>query len=114
METFKQTIEVDLPVSTVYNQWTQFEEFPKFMQGVSSVRQINDKLIHWKARVAGKETEWDAEIYEQKPDEIIAWRSVAGEHIVGAVSFVPLDGGKTLVELKFTFEPDGLLAKTAV
>src|SRR4051812_4657350 len=114
METFKQTIEVDLPISTVYNQWTQFEEFPKFMEGVISVRQQDDKHLHWKARIAGKDVEWDAEIYEQRPDEIIGWRSISGDKNVGSVNFMPLEGNKTLVVLKLTVEPKGIIQKTAV
>ena len=77
MESVEKTIEIDAPVQKVYNQWTQFEEFPKFMEGVTEVRQLDDKRLHWKAEIGGQEREWDAEIYEQVPDQRIAWRSIS-------------------------------------
>jgi uncharacterized membrane protein len=113
MDTIKQTIEIDLPVSTVYNQWTQFEEFPKFMEAVREVRQVNDKRLHWKASIGGKDLEWNADIYEQRPDEIIAWRSIEGDKNVGSVSFTPLGGQRTLVTLKLTYEPKDVVEKIA-
>ena len=76
MERIEKTIEVDCPVHTVYNQWTQFEDFPKFMAGVKEVRQLDDTHLHWRAEVWGKDKEWDSEITEQEPDERISWRSV--------------------------------------
>jgi uncharacterized membrane protein len=75
MSMIEKSIEVNVPVKTAYNQWTQFEEFPKFMEGVAQVKQVNDKRLHWKANIAGKEEEWDAEITEQIPDQRIAWTS---------------------------------------
>lgn len=78
-KTIEESIEVNVPVSTVYNQWTQFEDFPKFMKGVLEVRQLDDTHLHWRAEVAGKEEEWDAEITEQIPDKRIAWRSTSGD-----------------------------------
>ena len=75
METIEKTIEVDAPLTTVYNQWTQFEEFPRFMEGVKEVRQIDDTHLHWKAEIAGKEKEWNAEIVRQVPDQVVAWPS---------------------------------------
>ncbi|MEO7558744.1 MAG: SRPBCC family protein, partial [Nitrosospira sp.] len=81
--TIEESIEVNVPVSTVYNQWTQFEDFPKFMKGVLEVRQLDDTHLHWCAEVAGKEEEWDAEITEQIPDKRIAWRSTSGAQNAG-------------------------------
>ena len=72
METIEKNIEVEAPLSTVYNQWTQFEDFPKFMEGVEEVRQLDDRRLHWKAEIGGKEKEWDAEIFQQIPDHRIA------------------------------------------
>ena len=76
MATIEQSIELEVPVSTAYNQWTQFEEFPRFMAGVKEVCQIEDTHVHWHAEIWGKDKEWDAEITEQVPDRKIAWRSV--------------------------------------
>src|SRR5207248_1541450 len=92
-----------------YNQWTQFEEFPKFMEGVISVRQLDDKYLHWKAKIAGKEEEWDAEIYEQVPDRRIAWRSISGAKNAGAVHFEAIAPGKTRVSLALNYDPEGVL-----
>src|SRR6476659_11041583 len=78
METIEKSIEVDAPVSAVYNQWTQFEEFPQFMSDVQEVRQLDDRHLHWVASIGGKKREWDAEIIEQVPDDRIAWRSTSG------------------------------------
>ena len=88
MSTMEETIEIDVPVSTAYNQWTQFEEFPKFMEGVREVRQLDDTHLHWRAEIGGKEEEWDAEITEQVPDTRIAWRSTGGVQNSGTVSFM--------------------------
>src|SRR5436190_2143946 len=76
METIEKNIEVNVPVREVYNQWTQFEDFPRFMEGVKSVRQLDDKRVHWEAEIGGKKKEWDAELFEQEPDERIDWRSI--------------------------------------
>lgn len=75
MERVKKSIEVDRPLSQVYNQWTQFEEFPRFMEGVTEVRQLDDQRLHWRANIGGKEKEWTAKITEQIPDNLIAWTS---------------------------------------
>ena len=84
METVKESIDVDVPVSTAYNQWTQFEEFPKFMEGVESVEQIDDTHLRWVAEVGGERREWQAEIVEQIPDEKVAWRAVDGDGRTGS------------------------------
>ena len=89
----EQEIEVNVPVRTAYNQWTQFEEFPKFMEGVDEVKQLDDTLLHWAVNVAGKKAEWDAKITEQKPDRRIAWESIDGKQTRGAVTFEPAGSG---------------------
>jgi uncharacterized membrane protein len=111
METIQKTIEVDAPVSKVYNQWTQFEEFPRFMEGVEEVRQLDDKHLHWVAKIGGRKKEWDAEIIEQVPDRRIAWRSTSGTPNDGAVSFQPIDQGHTMITLQMSYEPQGAMEK---
>src|SRR3712207_8701647 len=87
MSSIEESIEVGVPVRAAYNQWTQFEEFPKFMEGVEEVRQLDDRRLHWRTSVAGREQEFDAEITEQTPDQRIAWRSTTGEQHAGVVTF---------------------------
>jgi uncharacterized membrane protein len=108
MSTVKKSIEVELPVSTVYNQWTQFEEFPQFMDGVEQVTQLDDTRLHWVAEIAGARREWDAEIVDQQPDRRIAWRSIDGTGNGGIVSFQPTGTSSTRVDLQLQFEPEGL------
>jgi uncharacterized membrane protein len=109
MARIEKSIEVRAPLRTVYNQWTQFEEFPRFMEGVTSVRQLDDKRLHWKAKVGGKDVEWDAEIFEQVPDRRIAWRSTSGARNAGTVAFSPADDGlSTRVSLAIDVEPEGV------
>jgi uncharacterized membrane protein len=107
MGTFEKSIEVDVPVTTAYNQWTQFEEFPQFMEGVERVEQLDAKRLHWVAEVAGVRREWDAEIVDQTPDQQIAWRATGGTKNDGVVTFRPLEGNRTEVNLKLDFEPEG-------
>jgi uncharacterized membrane protein len=109
MATVEKSIEVNVPVSTAYNQWTQFEEFPKFMEGVKEVTQKDDARLQWCADIGGKEERWEAEITSQIPDERIAWRSTTGAENVGIVTFQPVDNGSTLVHLRIEFEPDGVV-----
>jgi uncharacterized membrane protein len=109
MEHIEKSIDVEAPLSAVYNQWTQFEEFPRFMEGVLEVRQLDDKRLHWRAKVAGREKEWDAEIFEQSPDERIAWRSTSGVLNTGQVWFQSLGANKTRVCLKINYDPEGVL-----
>src|SRR5438034_587314 len=85
MPTLKKSIEVDVPVRVAYDQWTQFEEFPRFMDGLEAVQQLDDKRLHWRAKIAGKVEEWDAEIVEQVPDRVISWRSTSGARNQGTV-----------------------------
>jgi uncharacterized membrane protein len=110
MSTIEKTIEVDVPVRTVYDQWTQFESFPKFMEGVESIQQLDDKRLHWKAEIAGVQREWDAEIVDQTPDQRVTWRSTDGTTNSGTVSFAPAEAG-TRVTLHLEFEPEGIVEK---
>lgn len=103
--TVEESIELDVPVSTAYNQWTQFEDLPKFMDSVLEVRQLDDKHLHWRASVAGKEQEWDAKITEQIPDQRIAWRSTSGIENSGVVTFHKLSDGKSRVMLQMGYQP---------
>jgi uncharacterized membrane protein len=107
VETIRESIEVDVPVSTAYNQWTQFEKFPQFMEGVESVKQTDDTHLYWVAEVGGQRREWQAEIVEQKPDQKIAWRALDGNGPNGVVEFEPLGADKTLVTVEIAYEPEG-------
>ena len=110
MERIEKSIEVKCPVRTVYNQWTQFEEFPRFMAGVKEVKQLDDTHLHWHAEVWGKDKEWDAEITEQVPDQVIAWRSTSGDAPnAGAVRFEPVAPDRTRVRLTMEYEPQGAI-----
>jgi len=100
-------IRVERPVSDVYNQWTQFEEFPEFMGGVEQVQQKDDTHLHWKAKIAGQTAEWDAEITEQVPDRVIAWRATDGAQNEGRVQFQAEGDGATRVSLELNVEPEG-------
>ncbi|HEX9007342.1 MAG TPA: SRPBCC family protein [Bacteroidota bacterium] len=111
MARVEKSIEIGVPVHTAYNQWTQFEEFPHFMDGVKEVRQLDDKRLHWKADIGGKVKEWDAEIQEQTPDQRIAWRSISGSQNFGQVSFHPVDANRTRVSLLMDYEPEGMMEK---
>ena len=108
----EKSIEVHVPVQMAYNQWTQFEEFPKFMEGVAQVKQITDKRLHWKANIAGKEEEWDAEITEQIPDQRIAWTSKGGAMNAGLVLFSPLSDATSKLTLQMEYVPSGAIEKT--
>jgi len=99
-------IEVAVPVSTVYNQWTQFEEFPRFMEGVQQVEQLSDERLHWVAEVAGKKKDWTARITRQVPDEVLAWTSEGGATNNGTVIFHSLDPEKTEVEVHMEVMPE--------
>ena len=106
----EESIQVDVPVTTAYNQWTQFEDFPHFMEGVESVTQLDDKRLHWVAEIAGARREWDAEIVDQEPDQRIAWRSLDGTPNAGTVTFQP-EGNGTRVTLDLDVEPQGVVEK---
>jgi uncharacterized membrane protein len=109
MSVIEKSIEINVPVNTAYNQWTQFEEFPKFMEGVKEVKQTDDTHLRWKADIAGKEKEWDAEITEQIPDERIAWRARDGAMNAGVVTFHRLSDKKSKVMLQMEYDPDGIV-----
>jgi uncharacterized membrane protein len=107
MASVEKSIEVNVPVRAAYNQWTQFEEFPRFMEGVEEVRQLDDKRLHWKAEIAGKTEEWDAEITEQIPDKRVAWTNTSGAKNAGVVTFHYVGPEKTRVNLVLDYEPAG-------
>ena len=104
-------IHVEVPVSTAYNQWTQFEQFPQFMEGVDEVRQLDDALLHWAVTVAGKHAEWDARIVEQKPDERITWESTDGKKTRGTVAFEEIAPGQTRIQLTMSYVAEGPLER---
>jgi uncharacterized membrane protein len=108
MSTIEKSIEVNVPVRTAYNQWTQFEEFPRFMEGVKEVNQLDDTHLHWKAAIAGQEKEWDAEITEQTPDQRIAWTSRGGAINGGVVTFHRLSDARSKVMLQLEYAPQGV------
>jgi uncharacterized membrane protein len=106
MSVIEKSIVVDAPIRQVYNQWTQFEEFPLFMEGVDEVRQLDDKRLHWRATIGGVEKEWHAEIVDQVPDQRIAWKNLRGAENAGADLFESAPDG-TKVTLKLTYDPEG-------
>jgi len=107
MSTVTESIEVNVPVSTAYNQWTQFEDFPRFMAGVLQVKQLDDTHLLWRAEIGGQREEWTSEITHQIPDRLIAWRSVSGARNGGAVSFQRAGDDRTRVELRIDYAPRG-------
>jgi uncharacterized membrane protein len=106
MATTEKSIDVNVPISTAYNQWTQFEEFPEFMADVESVEQVDDRRLHWVVNIAGAEREFDAEITEQRPEERIAWRSTSGVGHAGVVTFHKLDDDTTRIMFQLELAPD--------
>ncbi len=111
MSTIEQSIEVAVPVRTAYNQWTQFEEFPRFMEGVEEVRQVDDTRLRWRTKVGGREQEFDAEITEQRPDERIAWSAKQGAEQAGVVTFHRVDDERTKIMLQLDAQPEGVVEK---
>ena len=107
----EEQLDLDVPVSTAYNQWTQFEEFPLFMEGVEEVRQLDDANLHWVASVGGSRAEWDARIVEQVPDERIVWESTEGKETRGHVSFSPRGDSASTIRLTMTYTPEGVMQK---
>jgi uncharacterized membrane protein len=110
MADIEKSIDVKAPLREVYNQWTQFEEFPRFMEGVKEVRQLDDKRLYWRASIGGEEKEWHAEIADQVPDRRIAWKNLDGPYNAGAVLFEAIPEG-TRVTLKLVYEPEGAKEK---
>jgi uncharacterized membrane protein len=111
MSTIEESIDVAVPVRVAYDQWTQFEEFPRFMEGVEEIRQTDDTHTHWKTKIGGVEREFDAEITEQHPDHRVAWRSTSGATNAGVVTFHRLDDAHTRVMLQMDIEPEGAVEK---
>ena len=111
MPTVEQSIDVNVPVSTAYNQWTQFESFPEFMGGVEEVRQLSDDMTHWRTTVGGVEREFDAAITEQIPEERVAWRSVDGKTHGGVVTFHRLSEDTTRIMVQIDWETESLTEK---
>ena len=109
MSTAEKHVDVNVPVRVAYDQWTQFESFPKFMEGVRRVDQLDDRRLHWCVEIGGKVEEYDAQITEQVPDQRIAWRSTSGAKNSGMVSFHPLDANRTRVMLQMEYEPEGFV-----
>ena len=108
MTTIEESIDIDVPVAVAYNQWTQFESFPQFMDGVERVEQKTDTRLHWVAEIAGSKREWDAEITEQHPDHRVAWKALEQDGPDGVVTFHKLDDTKTRVMVQMDYEPEGL------
>lgn len=112
MATVQEDVVIDAPVDVVYAQWTQFEDFPRFLKNVKEVRQLDDSRLLWTAEVAGREHSWEAKIVEQEPNRRIAWRATEGLQNGGTVDFEAADGGsKARVHVEFDYEPEGLIEK---
>ncbi len=111
MAVVEESVIVEVPVSTAYGQWTRFEEFPRFMEGVEQVTQTDSTHLHWVAEIAGHRSEWDAEITDQQPNRLIAWRSTSGHPNAGRVEFVPEGPENTRVTVRFEHEPEGMTEK---
>lgn len=113
MSTITEAVDVDVDVRTAYNQWTQFESFPKFMEGVEEIRQIDDKHLHWVTKVGPVKREFDATITEQHPDERIAWKSDEGPEHAGVVTFHRLSDNQTKVTVQMSIDPEGFVEEVA-
>ncbi len=111
MSDHDKSVVVDRPVTVVYNQWTQFEDFPHFMEGVEQVTQLDEKRLHWVAEIGGNKREWDAEIIDQTPDTRIAWQAIGGAKNAGAVTFQPAGQNQTQITLELDYETEGLKEK---
>lgn len=109
----EKTIEVNAPLSAVYNQWTQFEDFPEFMDGVEEVQQLDDKRLRWKTRISGRTKEWEAEIFQQEPDSLIAWHSTTGPMHSGTVSFRTRGPNRTEIMVHIEYYPETMLESVA-
>jgi uncharacterized membrane protein len=110
-QTIEQSIEVNVPIRQAYNQWTQFEEFPRFMEGIERVEQRDDRHLHWVVNFGGETHEWDAEVTEQEQEERVAWRNVDGKGHAGVVTFHKIDDGITRVMVQMDWAPEGIKEK---
>ena len=106
-------VDVEVPLTTAYNQYTQFEEFPRFMSGVERVTQLDDRRLHWVIEIGGLRREFDAEIIEQEPDQRISWRSIDAKTHAGLVTFVALDDIRTRVTVRMAYDPSGFAENAA-
>lgn len=113
MSTITEAIDVDVPIRVAYNQWTQFESFPHFMEGVREIRQLDDTHVHWVIDIAGQVREFDATITEQHPDERVAWTSDSGPNHAGVITFHRLDDEKTRVTAQMDIDPEGFVENVA-
>ena len=114
MSKLRGSIDVDVPVSTAYNQWTLFEDFPMFMDGVEEITRLDDRHSHWRTKIAGVSREFDTEILDQVPDDHVAWRTTSGDvKQTGMVRFEPIDATHTRVLMEMDFQPDGMAEKGA-
>ncbi len=113
MEHMEKTFEFDCPVHVTYNQWTQFEEFPRWMGSVKEVRQLDDTHQHWKVRIAGKEKEFDTVLIDQVPDQHISWRATSGVPNQGTARFEKLPNDRSRVQLEMDYEPQSFVEKAA-
>ena len=109
MGSIRASIEVNVPVSTAYNQWTQFEEFPRFMEGVESVTQLDDTHVRWAAEIAGKRHEWESEITHQEPDRLVAWRATDGKDNAGQVIFDRISDDRTRIDVEMSYDTEGIV-----
>lgn len=113
MSTITEAVDVDVPIRVAYNQWTQFESFPHFMEGVREIRQLDDTHVHWVIDIAGQVREFDATITEQHPDERVAWTSDSGPNHAGVITFHRLDDEKTRVTAQMDVDPEGFVENVA-
>ena len=111
--TVTKSVDINAPVSAVYNQWTQFEEFPRFMEGVQEVKQLSETKLHWRAMVGTQVKEWDAEIVHQVPDQRVEWKNTTGAHNAGVVDFLPNEDGTTHLTAIIAYEPESWLETVA-
>ena len=109
MASITESIELDVPLRTAYNQWTQFEEFPKFMEGIERVEQLDDTHLRWHGQIAGKDEQWESEITEQEPDQRIAWKTTSGNGPEGVITFHRLEDQRCKVTVQMDYEPDGVV-----
>jgi uncharacterized membrane protein len=111
VSTIQRSIDVEVPVTAAYNQWTQFETFPKFMEGVDRIEQVTDTRTHWVTNIGGVKREFDAEITDQKPDQRVAWQSIDEPRQAGVVTFQPLGAASTRVNVQMDYDPEGVVEK---